>query len=480
MSALDDILKNAQPARLIPTVADSRKEERLVSILLATLSSVRPFAEQFLERCGERVGKSSVLSSYTEVEFSSSDGSRKDRPDGVLCLMARKARWTAILEAKIENAEIDQEQVNRYAELARRYSIDAVITLSNQLVPLPTHVPYTVSTRLRDKCFHLSWVSVLTQAKLILRNREEIDPGQAFILGEMERYLDHPSSGVRHFEQMNPEWRPLVLGIRDGQQFKRTSPEIENAVASWHQEERDVCLHLSRLTGEHVGIRGLSRKHQADPARRLRDACEAVVASKELRSVFSVPNAASDIEVVADLKSRTISCSMRLNAPLNKQRTTARVNWLRRQLRTVDSDDIRIRAFWPGRALPTQASLAEVQADPGCLEHERRGMAPTGFEVLMVADLAGRFSGRRTFIEDLEKVIPEFYDKVGQHLRRWTPPPPSIDKQEPVGSTDAEAGARPSSPPATHTPERDAEHTGGGPPRPPWSRPWGEADTDAV
>ena len=448
MSALDDILKNAQPARLIPTVADSRKEERLVSILLATLSSVRPFAEQFLERCGERVGKSSVLSSYTEVEFPSPDGSSKDRPDGVLCLTARKARWTAILEAKIENAEIDQEQMNRYAELARRYSIDAVITLSNQLVPLPTHVPYSVSTRFSGKIFHISWVSILTQAKLLLRNREEIDPGQAFILGEMEQYLDHASSGVRHFEQMNSEWRPLILDIRDGQQFKRTSPEIENTVASWHQEERDVCLRLSRLTGEHVDIRGLSRKHQADPARRLRDAGEAMVASKELRSAFSIPNAASDIEVIADLKSRTISCSMRLNAPLDKQRATARVNWLRRQLRGIDGDNIRIRAFWPGRALPTQASLTEVQADPARLEHERRGMAPTGFEILMITDLAGRFSGRRTFIEDLEKVIPEFYDKVGQHLRRWTPAPPSIDKEEPVQSTDAAAVEHPDNPPA--------------------------------
>ena len=68
-----------------------------------------------------------------------------------MCLTARKARWTAILEAKIENADIDQEQVNRYAELARRYSIDAVITLSNQLVPLPTLVPFSVSARFNNK-----------------------------------------------------------------------------------------------------------------------------------------------------------------------------------------------------------------------------------------------------------------------------------------------------------------------------------------
>ena len=51
MSALDDILKNALRARLIPTVADSRKEERIVSVLLATLSVVPLFAEQLLERC---------------------------------------------------------------------------------------------------------------------------------------------------------------------------------------------------------------------------------------------------------------------------------------------------------------------------------------------------------------------------------------------------------------------------------------------
>ena len=48
MSALDDILNNAQPARLIPTIADSRKEERIVSILLATLPKVPLFAEKIL------------------------------------------------------------------------------------------------------------------------------------------------------------------------------------------------------------------------------------------------------------------------------------------------------------------------------------------------------------------------------------------------------------------------------------------------
>ena len=48
MSDLDAILEKAERARLIPTVAESSKEKRIVSILLATLSVVRPLAEQLL------------------------------------------------------------------------------------------------------------------------------------------------------------------------------------------------------------------------------------------------------------------------------------------------------------------------------------------------------------------------------------------------------------------------------------------------
>ena len=437
MSALDDILKDAQRARLIPTVADSRKEERIVSVLLATLSVVHPFAEQFLEHFGVRMGKTSDLRSYTEVEFVASDGSSKDRPDGVLSLLTRRSRWTALLEAKIDKTEISEEQVRRYAEIAREYGVDAVITLSNQLAPLPSHVPYSVPKRLSNRVnfFHVSWISILTQASLILRDSEEINREQAFILEEMARYFEHPSSGVKRFDQMNSEWRSLVLGVRNEQQFKRSSSEIENTVASWHQEERDLCLILSRLIGERVGIR-LSRKHQVDAALRLRDACDSLIASQELRCAFSVPNAASDLEVTANLQRRTISCSMKLNAPGDKKRASARVNWLVRQLRGVDGDDVIVRAFWLGRGGPTQASLSEIKTDPKCLESGRLGAAPTSFEVVMIRDLAGRFSGRRTFVEDLENLIPEFYDRIGQNLRPWTPPPPSIDKRDPIQDTD--------------------------------------------
>lgn len=436
MTTLDDILKDAKSARLIPTVADSRKEERIVSTMLATLSVVQPFAQQLLARCSVKMGKTSRMRCYTEVEFPGSTEGGKDRPDGLLCLVTRKTRWTALLEAKIDKAEVGEEQVHRYGEIARNYGIDAVITLSNQLAPLPTHIPYSIPKRLSNRVefFHISWISVLTQALLILRDNENINSDQAFILEEMARYFEHPSSGVRRFDQMNAEWRPLLNGVRNEQQFKRSSLEIENTVASWHQEERDICLILSRRIGQPVGIR-LSRTHRVDSELRLRDACEALIASHELVSAFSVPNAASDLEVTANLQRRTITCSMKLDAPRDRKRTSARINWLVRQLRDVDASDVLVRAYWPrGRGF-TQEPLSEVKDDSNCLDNGKAGVAPMSFEIVMIRDLAGRFAGRRTFIEDLENLIPEFYDRIGQHLRPWTPPPPSIDKKDPIVDT---------------------------------------------
>lgn len=432
MNTLDNVLENASRARLIPTVADSKKEERLVSILLATLSVTRPFAEQVLN-CAVKVRKTSKLSTYAEVEFPASGKHGKERPDGILTLSTRKDRWTALLEAKTDNAKIDEGQMEGYAVIAREYGIDAVITLSNQLVSLPTHIPYSIPKKFTRSCqfFHLSWISVLTQAELVLKDSTELNPEQAYILEEMVRFFEHSQSGIKRFDRMNEEWRPLILGIRERRRYARTSPEIESTVASWHQEERDICLILNRRVGKHIGIR-LPHKYQIDPNLRLRKDSDLLATSQELHSSFRIPNAASDLDVTVNLQLRTISCSMELSAPSDRQRTSARINWLIRQMKNVDGDDVIIRAFWHRRSKPTQAKLSEARDDPKCLENEGPGSVLSKFEIVIVRDLAGRFSGRKTFIEDLEKLVPEFYERIGQRLRPWTPPPPKIDKQDPI------------------------------------------------
>ena len=434
MNDLEQILSVSKPARLIPTITQSRKEERLVSVLLATLRIVRPLAEVLLGRCGVKLGKRDEVSSFVEVTVPDAKGGANDRPDGLIRVSKRNTHWTALLEAKIDAVEIDEAQIHRYAEAAKRLGVDAIITLSNQFVPLPTHIPYTVPKRLSNKVqfFHLSWVSILTHAALILRDRQSLDVEQAFVLDEMVNYFEHPGSGVKRFDRMNVEWRSLVLGIRVEQQFKRNSDEIKNTVSGWHQEERDLCLILNRRIGQSINIR-MPRKHQMDAALRLRDASDNLLGSKELRSSFIVPNAAGDVDVTINLQRRTVNCSMTIKAPEDRKRASGRINWLVRQLRKVDSADLLVRTYWAGRSGQTQSPLSDVLSDPKCLEQGIQGSLPSRFEVVMVRDLAGRFSGRQTFIDDVEAAVPEYYDRVGQHLRAWTPPPPPIEKRDPIG-----------------------------------------------
>ena len=437
MTALENILENATKAKLIPSVADSNQEVRIVSILLATLSVVRPFADRLLNRCGVKMGKKSDLRCYSEVAFPGSDDVGSVRVDGILSLRTGQKRWTAILEAKVENNEIDKDQVLSYARIAREHGIDAVVTLSNQLVPLATHLPYSIPKNIanRTKFLHISWMSLLTDATLILSEKnwgDDITHEQAFILDEMTRYMEHPKSGVRYFDHMNQEWGDLVVGVRNRTKFKKDDLAIKNAISSWHQEERDVCLMLSRRIGKQVGI-FLSRKHKEHPELRHQEACANLADSQLLRCAFTVPNAASALDVVADLQRRTICCSMKLSAPTDKRRPSARINWLRSQLKAVDGAGVIVRAIWPGRGgVETEASLSDVQRDTRCLENGPQGTAMTSFEVLMIRDLAGRFSRPRKFIEELEALVPEFYDRIGQHLKRWIPSPPPIEKHDPV------------------------------------------------
>jgi hypothetical protein len=51
-----DYLISGEQARLIPVAADTSKEVRAASILLATLMSVPPFARTMLASLGQRVG----------------------------------------------------------------------------------------------------------------------------------------------------------------------------------------------------------------------------------------------------------------------------------------------------------------------------------------------------------------------------------------------------------------------------------------
>lgn len=394
------------------------------------MRSVRELREALLRSIGLRIGSRATLDAWTEVSFVNSEKIKpSDRPDGLLVLSTGKSTWRALIEAKIGNAELDAEQLGRYIQQARQHKINAVITISNQFVALPTHHPVTLPKSITRgiELYHWSWMYILTQATLLLEKDSVVDEDQVFILREILRYFEHDSAGINSFDRMNREWKDVVGKVQSGAPLARTSDEVQNTVSSWHQEQRDVCLLMSRQVGENVSIK-LSRAHRTDPLQRLKDDSEQLAKSKILSFVLSVPNAAADLEVVADLAKRTIRCAMKVQAPTDRKSTKARVNWLIRQLAKTEPTGITIKAVRPGRAEETQAPLTDLLKDPTALDSATSSVVATGFEIFYLTDLAGRFSGNKVFIEELEAAVPHFYEQVGQHLKAWTPPPPKIKR----------------------------------------------------
>lgn len=424
---LPEYLESGDVARLIPVVAETSKERRAASILLATMMAVDEFAAAMLRGVDVRLGARAKVQCFTEVVFRDAGPGAKLRPDGLIFVNTGKKTWTALVETKIGNADIDAEQLTAYIQLAKQHGIDAVITLSNQFAALPDHHPVEIPKAATKGVglFHWSWMYMLTQATLLLHDNEFTSADQRYILGEMVRFFGHSSSGVSSFDRMNADWKALVMKVHTDAPLSRALPEVERSVASWHQEERDLCLIMSRKLGREVHLK-LSRSHISDPAKRMRDDCDELVQSKSLACSLEIPNAAAPLLISAHLARRTITCCMKLQAPRDKKRTPARLNWLIRQLSSSDPEAVFITANWPGRTKNTQAALDAVRANPGCLEVDNGGVPPVAFEVTMVRDLAGKFSGAKTFIERLEEFVPEYYENVGQHLRAWVAPPPKL------------------------------------------------------
>lgn len=434
-------LKSGEAAHLIPVVAESSREKRLASTFLAALAAIPDLAGGLLSSIGQRVGSRSRLDAYTEVVFADQPKAVKDRPDGLLVLRTGRKEWSALVETKIGRNELTAEQVERYAELAKANGINAVITVSNQFVARPDHHPVKLPRSLTKKVevYHWSWMFILTQAYLLDMEEGIENADQAYLLKEVLRFLSHDSSGIDSFDRMNKEWKDVVRAVQSGGVLKKGAEDVEQTVASWHQETRDLCLIMSRHLGRNVKLK-LPRQHQHSPNDRLKDDCRHLAENKELTCVLQIPDAAADMEVTANLQTRTLSCSMRLQAPEDRKQTKARVNWLLRQLAKTKDPGIHIRAIWPTKASDTLAPLAEVREDPAVLQTGNPKLAPRALDVVMVKDLAGKFAGSKTFIEHVEANVTLFYDDVGQYLRIWQPAPPKPRKPRSQPEVDEEGG----------------------------------------
>jgi hypothetical protein len=430
-SEITALLASGQLARLIPTVADSKKEERATSSLLAAFMVVPNFAMSVLSDAGATIGKRSRVTCYTEVVFKSPDKGKGARPDGLVVISNGSKEWTALIESKIGNAELTNEQVEIYLSLAKQHKIDAVITISNQFATTPTHHPLTIG-KLKTRAvelYHFSWLSLKSKAVLLTDTKAIEDPEQAYILSELVRYLDHDSSGITSLTRMPASWKELCSAVQNGAVLNKNTDYLTDSVSGWHQLLRHLALNLSMALGQPVDI-NLTKQRERDSDLNFLEDCAYLTKTSSLQAEFNIPNAASRLVLSADVLRRVINISMKLEAPKDKSRATASINWLSRQLKSATQENLSIRAYWPKRIPETMASLDAILENPAVLIPSNVSELPTYLEVIRVVDVGARFKGAKTFVEDVSAQLPKFYHDAGQHLTKWVAQAPKIKEKE--------------------------------------------------
>lgn len=422
-----DCLLQGEDARLIPVAKESNVENRLLSPVLATMAIVPEFARTILKPMGISVGKTTKIRVLTEVKFAKFE-KENFRIDGLIILTTGKKVHNILVEAKARSNDLDLKQIEDYLQVARANGIQTLITISNQFTANPTHSPVKVRKALLNKVelYHISWSALATNVDLILGMGSIDDKERRLILSELQKFLSHPYSGVSGLTQMNKGWRNIVKEFSSGAVPRKTDADLLETIDTWHQQQKDMCLILSRHLQTRVTLK-LPKRHRDSAAEWQKTSLETLLASYNLKSVIEVPAAAAPIDIEANLARKTISFSMRLGVPTDRVSNKARCSWLVRQLKSADDDRLAIRLHFQRNKSVVQIDLAKLREQPELADSTDAQVKH--LEIRLHVELAGDFSGSRKFIEKLEKDLIIFYDQAASNIKNWQPAAPkSIDK----------------------------------------------------
>lgn len=429
-----------QRARLIPVsgiTSEQEAETRATSALLAVIEAVRDLSMGMFVPLGASRAQRAEVRCYTEVPFKLGAAKSATRPDGLVQISYGKSTWTALVEVKTGTATLDAEQINGYWGIAREQNFDAVVTISNEIAATKDLHPtegLKVRSNSKVKIHHYSWTALLSMCEVIQDHHGVEDPDQAWILGELIRYLRHPNSGATAFDDMGAEWVSVRDGARDNS-LRRSDPAVRTIGLRWDQLLRFAALRLEADIGQTVTQYLPSA--QREPAKRAAYLVERLASAGELDGALRIPNTVGDLELSADLRARRITAAISLGAPEDRG-GRARCTWLASQLDADVDPRLVVEAYAKNARTPTTAALQAVRDDKDLLlGADKRD--PTRFRLSLTREMgAARKTGRKApgFIDATLQLITDFYGTVVQDLAGWTPKAPKITRPTPAPEPD--------------------------------------------
>lgn len=431
-------------ARLIPTTGiggADEQEKRATSSLLAVMHAVPDFGRALLVHAGAPSGK---ISTFTEVHIKDLDSDMTSIPDGAIVVERGQSRWCALIEVKTAGNSLAKEQVERYLDLARVNSFDAVITLSNDITSSPSVSPINADPRRTKKVAlrHLSWFQVTTEAVLQHRHRKVSDPDQAWLLGELIAYLEDDKSGAGGFEDMGDQWVTVREEAR-AKTLNANSKGARDVARRWEQFAEYLAMVLEQDLGRDVSV---VWPKKVESGARVDQANRRLVDEGCLATSIRVPDAVAPIDVEVNLRTREVTASVTLAAP-REGRAATRINWLLRQLKDAPAT-LRVEVRYPSsKDLPSMLLRDAVVAPQKLLHATDPKREPREFTIALAGRMGvkrGRLAG--SFAGDTRTHVIDFYRDVVQPLRAWVAPAPKLTNLAVGATTDQVDDAQPEMP----------------------------------
>lgn len=411
-----------QEARLIPLLKTG-DEGALTSIFLSSLKLVKEFKDDiFKEIKLSRIGYSLYL---TEVVFHDIDNA--SRIDGLILVVSKNTIKDAVVfEMKNKNNSLDREQINRYIGLSKKIGIDKMVTVSNEFVSDSSQSPVQIKPPKNFSLYHFSWTYLMTKGQLLLfKNDQNIeDEDQVEIMKEVLHYLEAPTSGVTGYHCMKPGWKTTIEKIGNRIPLRLSDPELLEAVESWHEEEKDMALLLSRKLG--VLVKSTNRDKDS-----IKSSSKKLINEGYLSGNLSIKNSVSDIKIGLDFEIKSVSMSVKVSPPMDKG-TKARITWLYKQLDAAKRKnptvferierDLIIEANVKHARQHTKVSWQDLDT----LFEEVNGKEIQAFNIVYVNKFGKSFSSNKKFIVTIENMILEYYAGIVQYLTNWNRPAPKL------------------------------------------------------
>jgi len=413
-------------ARLIPFFKPG-DEMALTSVILSSIRLINEFRKKIFSDC-KLIGGGRIYV-FTEVSFSQFPESRVD---GLLLIVKSGIiKDAAIFEMKNGKDILDKEQIERYQEVAKTYSIPKLVTVSNQFVSEPTQCPVSIKTIKNVDIFHFSWSYLLTIAHVLLfRNDDNIeDEDRVEIMQEVVNYLEYDKSGVLGLNQMKAGWSEAIEKINAGANLKNNDSYVCEAVFSWQQEEKDMALILSRHLG--VLVDSGETKYKNNLKARLEDDKKSLINNKQLVSTLRVRGAVSDIKIMGLLEKRTVEMFVSLKAPHDKT-LRGQLGWIKRQIENCKKkNEVTFEKLQKGILIETKIKNSPKAERISILNFDEmidilKNKEIREFRIVFIKDFGKKFASPKKFVELVERMLIDFYSGIIQHLYKWEPSAPKM------------------------------------------------------